>query len=160
MTNICFYEVYLIFRFLLWSLIFLEIGNLRCLASYCIFKKKIIQLSRSGSTKKVWYFKGFKIFLQIQLHVHFKANSKQIINLIQQFFLTKLSKGQQIQHFRTSNHSIKLLLYKYHLLVVWLNLIMQFAYFVREGTKLFQVNFFKQYVETHKKKIKKTLTSP
>ena len=55
---------------------------------------------------------------------------------------TPIKKGQQIQHFRTSNHSIKLILYKHHLLVVWLNLIMQFAHFVREGTTFFQVKFF------------------
>ena len=39
----------------------------------------------------------------------FKAYSKELIENVS----TKLSEGQQIQHFWTSNHSLLLLLYKY-----------------------------------------------
>ena len=48
---------------------------------------------------------------------------------------TKLSECQQIKNFRTSNISLILILFKYHSSKIWLNLIMQFAYFVRESTK-------------------------
>ena len=110
-------EVYLIFRFFaVISNISGNKENLRGLAKYfmnmtSIFWRIIMQLSRSGSTKKVWYFKGLKTFLQIKLQVHFEANYKEIIDLIQQKCFTE---RQHIEHFSTSNHSLILLLYKYH----------------------------------------------
>ena len=115
------HEVFLIIRFLLWSRISLEVTNkfkspCKILYEYDFhFWRIFLQLSRSESTKKVWYFKWFRTFLQIKLHTHIKHNLNISIIWYNKNCSTKLSEGQQIQYFRTSNHSIIILLYKYYL---------------------------------------------
>ena len=125
----------------LWSLFNLQVfavvayiaGDLRGLAKYCMNMTfifwRIILLARSGSTLKSLILKGVSNFSTNQTACTFlgKFQTKSLIWYNKNIWRPTDTVFQKFKSF------LNTFLYKYYLLEIWPNLIMQFAYLFRES---------------------------
>ena len=100
----------------LWSFLSLEIENLRGLAKYymnmtSIYRRIFTHLSRWGQTKRLDTSSSLRFFCKSNFIYILSWIPNKLIWYNNKNISTQIYQGPQIQHFKTSNHLLFLLLY-------------------------------------------------